>query len=423
MRIPAILLLSILPVFAALAESPAAAPASPAAPAKEAFKAVVVADDAVILSGSSKAYYPVGHMQAGSILDVVDASYPGYCEVVPPGCCASFVPKASVKADEKEERGTITEDGVGCYAAGLELAPEKSFRIQRKMGKGEAVEILAAVGAFYRIETPARITVFVPADQIRRATEADLKDGPPEAKPGYKAAIKPSVKPEATLEAKPETKPQPKEESVKPAVKTPEEKRAVKTQDPVAPEATEDIDTPATDPALRAVEGRLNAARAAAKGGAVPSAKLRELVAQYTAQAKRTDLNAVDGQLANGRMAQVSRDLKISENLEKVSAAEKAAKDAAKPGQAVPQIGYDAVGQLKLSDVYNGNALPKLYRLVDATTDATIAYVLPAAVSGELINKLVGIQGDIEVDPVLKLRVIKVKKADALSANGKPAGK
>lgn len=410
---PPAVLLAVLSLPAWGAPPPPADPATPVTPtapaAQESFKVVVTAQDAAILSGAGKAYYPVGHMGLGSVLEVVDASYPGYLEILPPGCCAAFVAKDKVQADAKGAIATVSTDGTDCLAAGLEMTPDKSFRLMRKLAKGETLEILGVVGDYYRVEAPSKTTVFVAGDQVRKATEKDLKDGPPEAEPGFKiAAGSPKNDPKT-----PEVK------GLKPKVATAKPDKAPE-QTPEKPAKVDDgIDSPATDPALRAAEGRRNEAYAAAKEAPVPSAKLTLLLAEYTALAKRQDFNAVDGQLAAGRVAQLTRDLTISQNLEKVAAAEQAGIDAGKPPVTAPQIGYDAVGQLKVSTIYNGTTLPKLYRLADPTTDALVAYVLPESVDGAMLNKLVGIQGDIEMDPNLKVRVIRVKKVEALTANGK----
>ncbi len=409
---PAVLLAVLsLPAWAAPAPATPVAPAAPAAPAKEAFKVVVIAQDAEILSGASKAYYAVGHMSLGSVLEVVDDSHPGYLEILPPGCCAAFVAKDKVQADAKGAIATVNADDTECFAAGLEMTPDKSFRLMRKLAKGESLEILGVVGDYYRVEAPAKTTVFVPAIQVRKATDKDLADGPPEAEPGFKIAA----------ESKPEAKAPAKDPKIATATpdKAPEKAPEIA---PKKPEKVDDgIDTPATDPALRAAEGRRNETYAAAKEAPVPSARLKLLLTEYQALAKRQDFNAIDGQLAAGRVAQLTRDLTISENLEKVAAAEQAGIEAGKPPVTAPQIGYDAVGQLKVSTIYNGTNLPKLYRLADPTTDALVAYVLPEAVDGAMLNKLVGIQGDIEMDPNLKVRIIRVKQVDALSADGKPA--
>lgn len=403
-----------LPVLAA-PPPPATPPATPAAPTAQAgFKAVVTAESAVILAGSSKAYYAVGRMPRGSVLEVVDASYIGYYQITPPGCCAAFVAKSKVQTDEKGVTGTVTEDGAECFAAGLELTPAKSFRVQRKLNKGEKLDILGVVGDYYRVEEPAGTSVFVAAEALRKATPQDLtEDGPPEAKPDFKPGA-----------AKTQSAAQTEKPPEKTAGKTPVETKPIaKTPEQPAQPKDDGIDSPATDPALRAAEGRLLAAYAAAKDAALPSATAKVLLAEYGTLAKRTDFNAVDGQLAHGRVAQLTRQLKLSEALEKVTAAENAAIEAGKPPATPAKIGYDAVGQLKISTVYSGGNLPTLYRLADPTTDHTIAYVVPGSLEnpGQLLNKLVGIQGDIEVDPTLKLRVIHVKTIETLTADGKPA--
>ncbi len=418
-----------LTLLAALALPAVAAPETPATPSAPAtataagFKAVVTAETAIILAGSSKAYYPVGRLPRGAVVEVLDASYPGYVQINPPAGCEAFVAKAKVQTDDKGAVGTVSEDGTECFAAGMELTPAKSFRVQRKLSKGETLEIIAVVGDFYRVKAPRGTTVYMSADAVRKATETDLgAGGPPEAKPDFKADS-------TSNDGKKNDGPQ----TVKPAVKKPAEpgekkpdagktpgKNTEKTPQPPA----DTLDSVATDPALRAAEGRLLAAYAAAKDAALPSATAKLLLAEYAALAQRTDFDAVDGQLANGRVAQLTRQFKLSEASEKVNAAEKAAIEAGKPPVTPAPVGYDAVGQLKISTVYSGNGLPALYRLADPATDHTIAYVIPSSLdnAGQLLNKLVGIQGEIQVDPTLKLRVIRIKKIEMLSAEGKPAG-
>jgi len=116
--------------------------------------------------------------------------------------------------------------------------------------------------------------------------------------------------------------------------------------------------------------------------------------------------------------------VKMGEASDRIAAAEASAAEALKPS-ANPQIGYDAVGQLKISTVYNGNALPSLYRLVD-TNDALIAYVRPESLTSpaQWIGKLVGIQGDIEQDNTLGVKVVvRLRKVAELTAGGKPQAK
>ncbi|NJL32230.1 MAG: hypothetical protein HC898_11780 [Phycisphaerales bacterium] len=81
------------------------------------------------------------------------------------------------------------------------------------------------------------------------------------------------------------------------------------------------------------------------------------------------------------------------------------------PQEAVPGQGkyYDAVGQLVGSAVYDGNRMPQLFRLLDASSLRTVAYVQP----GDKINpkvylgQVVGLIGSSRYDPSLKLNILK----------------
>jgi hypothetical protein len=79
---------------------------------------------------------------------------------------------------------------------------------------------------------------------------------------------------------------------------------------------------------------------------------------------------------------------------------------------------YDAVGRLVASTLYTGDRLPLLYRLVDPLTGLTVGYVEPQKNLDltPLLGRVVGVQGQTRFHPGLKLKVITVTAADALTA-------
>ena len=76
------------------------------------------------------------------------------------------------------------------------------------------------------------------------------------------------------------------------------------------------------------------------------------------------------------------------------------------------------MGRLLASSVYNGKTLPRMYRLADPATGRALAYIRPGGPvhTTRFLGRLVGVQGDRAYDPALKLKVITVKRIDALEA-------
>ena len=70
--------------------------------------------------------------------------------------------------------------------------------------------------------------------------------------------------------------------------------------------------------------------------------------------------------------------------------------------------GYDAVGRINASAVYNGDRLPLLYRLQDPITGQTISYIIPGPSFelGPMLGLLVGVKGPTRFDESLRLNVI-----------------
>jgi hypothetical protein len=81
-----------------------------------------------------------------------------------------------------------------------------------------------------------------------------------------------------------------------------------------------------------------------------------------------------------------------------------------------PAVDYDVMGRLLASSVYDGQRLPRLYRVVDPTTQRTIAYVHgngtinPATTVGQYV----GIVGRSKFDRAVRLNILEVDRLDVL---------
>lgn len=84
--------------------------------------------------------------------------------------------------------------------------------------------------------------------------------------------------------------------------------------------------------------------------------------------------------------------------------------------------GYEFVGRLVQSSVYDGRRLPLMYRIVSISgmVPRTIGYVNPDAGQGlglqGKLGEIVGILGDAQFDEALQLRIVRPTRVDVLSA-------
>lgn len=85
--------------------------------------------------------------------------------------------------------------------------------------------------------------------------------------------------------------------------------------------------------------------------------------------------------------------------------------------------GYDAVGRINASAVYNGERLPLLYRLQDPVTGQTISYIVPGPSFelGPMLGLLVGVKGPTRFDESLRLNVVTPNSIAILNQSSTPA--
>jgi len=77
-------------------------------------------------------------------------------------------------------------------------------------------------------------------------------------------------------------------------------------------------------------------------------------------------------------------------------------------------VPYAAVGRLAASTIYDGERLPRLYRVIEARSGRTLAYVRGGAGLESAVGGLVGITGEASFDPGLQLDVVTPERIDRL---------
>lgn len=85
---------------------------------------------------------------------------------------------------------------------------------------------------------------------------------------------------------------------------------------------------------------------------------------------------------------------------------------------------YNVVGVLQPSSVYNGKNLPLMYRIqsVGGTSPRTLGYLKPDPALGldGKLGRLIGVIGETNLDPGLRLQIVTPVRIDMLKADGTP---
>ena len=351
----------------------------------------VAADKTPVYAGFSNTYYTLGTLDKGAQVSVVSIELDWYKIVAPPGTF-SLASKAFVDARGDGKSGTVNRDKVTVLALAADPAV-KTDRVQTELAKGTVVQIVGENGSYYRIIPPAGAFAYL--------APGSLLNPPPVPAPPQPAVAPTTPVPATQIAVPPAT--------TQNAGITP----------PLVPP------TP-TGPTLSSLDEQLRAAMKLP----LDQQPLSELTKAYQGLLADPNLPAAQLPLVRQRLALLERSAQLQATLAEVTAVERkmdAAATQPAPGtrgnvQAQPH--YDAVGQLQASVVYDGVKLPRLYRLVDPASGRTVAYVQPGAAiePGNCLGRMVGLVGQAQEDPGLKLPVLTVKKADVLEPSGPGAG-
>lgn len=429
------------------------------------FMGVVTQDDTKIRAGAGRAYYVVGELDSGAIVQVDEVIF-GWNKVIPPKGVYSYVSKAFVDAKGDAKTGFVNSDRVE-VKAGSQKGPGESYRGQIVLNKGDTVEILESEANFYKVAPPKGAYVFLPPGSVTRATPQQIaaaQGGAPAADP-EPVAVEPApapptpedtataqapvmtpADPAPTTEPAPTTGTEPAPMVATPANPTDTAPAPLQAQDPQPTTTTTDAGTtppaptatgeqPAAPTGTETVDQGKNAA---SYQTAAVSDKLKaleqqmiplffkpleqqpvdDMIKQYEA-IQREPLPAMDKQIVKMRLAALQKNKGLKETLSSIQAAQanpvQVQAIEAQPGA---PLQYDAIGTLLASSVYNGLNLPRMFRVVDPATGRTIVWVEPTSQIDpkSYLGKVVGVIGKQEYDPALKFNVLDVQRIDVLEA-------
>ena len=423
------------------------------------FNGVVTGDDVYVRAGASQNYYAVTKLNAGDIVEVHDNLF-GWYRISPPPGVFSYVSKAYVKVTGDGSEGEITGDRVRVRAPSP-AGPDRSYRIQTKLDTGAKVKILGSDASYYKIVPPADVYLFVSQELIAKATDEQVAAAASAAaaQPAP-AAVAPTTETttvatttetapaEAPVEAAPAQAPveaAPAEAPAQVAVDVPA--TPAEAVAPVAP--TQPVEAPAV--AAPAEPAAPADATAVAEPAAAPALTFDELEQLYAGESTKPvedqKLDALlggyqqllaGGEVSNTQLAIMGGRIEVLRLRQRLQAAE-AERAKAQAAQAVAVVAepavapvepepvkakpaaagdYAAIGVLHASTLYTGQKLPLMYRLVEPSSELTVAYVrvTPGQSAAGMLGRVVGIVGTKRYDAGLKLNIIDATRIDPLGA-------
>jgi hypothetical protein len=412
------------------------------------YTGVVIQNQTDARAGAADRFYRVGELNKGQLVRVEEVIV-GWYKIVPPQGIYSYISKAFVDAQGDGSSGVVNTDRSKAYAADIN-GPAGSYRVQAILNEGDGVQIVAEEGSHYKIVAPPNAYVYLPPGSVRRALAVEAAaeparpeepaapepaDEPQPAEPQPQPDVEAPAEPPAAVPVEPEPQPvvqAPTEPPVVPPAETPAEPRAL----PEQPQPTAVTQTESGDPSEQALQDMLNEPAPAEPAAAVQVQSLAELevqvqamadlpledrpldemIARYEALQAAGGLGQTDAYRVASRLASLRHDREIARGL--IAIAKAAEPEPQADTQPAESVNYEAVGRLLASSVYNGKTLPRMYRLADPATGRAVAYIRPGGPvdTTRFLGRLVGVQGDRTYDPALKLKVITVKRIDALQA-------
>ena len=411
---------------------------SPAAAQDVPYIGVVKQNQTDVRAGAADRFYRVGELNSGQLVQVNEVIV-GWYKIVPPQGIHSYISKAFVDAKGDGSAGVVNTDRSKVYAADVN-GPAGSYRIQAILNKGDGVQIVAEQGSHYKIVAPPNAYVYLPPGSVRRALAMEIAADQPE-QPAEPEVSEQPAEPEPVKEPAPEPAPAPEPEPIVAAPAEPvgavpeipaEPEPVVETSKPVQPEppavdqaepedsSVKDLKEMLNDSSAEPVEvlplAELEAQVQAMRKLPLEDQPLGEMIAKYEALQAAGGLSQTQAYRVASRLASLRHDVEIAQGLIEIAKAREP--EPAAGTQPVEAVSYDAVGRLLASSVYDGKTLPRMYRLADPATGRALAYIRPGGSvdTTRLLGRLVGVQGEQSYDPALKLKVIAVKRIDALQA-------
>jgi uncharacterized protein YgiM (DUF1202 family) len=387
--------------------------------AKSAFLGQINSNAVYVRSGPSENFYPTVKLDKGTPVTVVGIKY-NWLKIEPPKGSFSYVGKAFVQRHGAGSDGVVDPVASPNVRAGSDLNAMKTT-VQTKLQPGQHVKIVGEQDEYFKIEPPAGAYLYVDAkfvDAVKKLNEtvAEKTSKPSQPKGGADDAAPPAVPAvgEGTSVAGAGEPKNPDSPATGPATRNDTE--ALANGGPTTkPSAGAETTSPV---ALTAKLEELEVKFKEASGKPLVDQPLEELTAGYTSVSTQPNLTkqirrVVDARLAALKVRTEAREsyLVLKKNQADVETKRQAlAAEREELQERIKQNEvkvYTAVGTLRTSSLQLGSGGGMLYRLTDPATGRTVVYLRSADQSvTSLINRFIGVKGDLANDPALNLKVI-----------------
>ncbi len=420
-QVPIVLILVSFVVAALSVAGPALAQVRPVEP----YHAVVTVDGAPMRSGDMADYYKVAELKRGQVVRV-DAEGNGWARVAYPAGVTAFVDAREVQVEGEAARLTRrsalkARSMVAGWGAswqrlmpeGSELEPGASLKIVQPVRNRDN----AIVG--YEIEPPAGARGYIASNNLRTATAEEVRAY--QASPGAPVVQPPAVTPPASDEPAPAAEETPADV---PAPAPSEESTPSLPPEDAAP-AEEAAPLPETERPVGTFDA-LDAAFESLRQQDPDAAELSELAAEIRRGMEALDDSPLSQGVRRGleqRLAIVELWIRLRETRARLAAMR--AETETQSSQVAERIaalertrGYEFVGRVVPSSLYDGRRLPLMYRIVSVggVSPRTIGYVLPddRFDLGAKVGRVVGVVGESRMDEALGLRIVVPHRIDVL---------
>ena len=387
----------------------------------EPYYAVVTVDDAPMRSGDMADYYKVAELKRGQVVRV-DAEGNGWARVAYPAGVTAFVDAREVQVEGQTARLTrrsalkARSMVAGWGASWQRLMPEGA-----ELEPGATLTILQAVRnrdnaiVGYEIVPPAGARAYIASNNLRTATADEVRAH--EVSPGAPVA-QPPVAREEPVPAVPEPPPE------APAAAPVEEHTP-----PTPPGVAAPIETAAPPTETERPVGTFDALDAAFESlrrQDPDAAELSELAAELRRAMEALDDSPLSQGLRRGleqRLAVVELWIRLRETRVRLAAARmETDAQSSRVAEHIAALertrGYEFIGRVVPSSLYDGRRLPLMYRIVSVggLSPRTIGYVLPddRFDLGTKVGRVVGVVGESRMDDSLGLRIVVPHRIDVL---------
>ena len=380
------------------------------------YFATVTADNVYVRSGPSvQSSYPFGKMDRGEVVRVVEENF-GWARVQTAGRAFAdmngFIP-VDDRAQLSVDGATITANATTELRApniSADSTPDSSWKQIGRIEAGATLAVIARIdaerGSVWSVRLPEMGEGWINSNFLRRSTAA-------EAVAFDKAVVNEEIATIAAEGAMIAVSSEPAEPGaviaeiveveMKPAKPT-------KTPEQIATELR------------RATFADLEVAWLKIKGQPTAEAEVGALYARYIVFAAESANDPSFQARAASRIAQLEVQQEVQNKIFELQATKARLTGECEQinGVAVAieaRSEYTAVGVLNASLVYDGVALPLLFRLQDPSTGQTVSYVVPGDgfQLSTMLGTLIGVKGEKSYDDSLKLDTITPKTIDYLT--------